>query len=72
MNVREAILTVDEAQTSFLEQGPSLIERAARTAAAAAADADEVDRDARFPHKAFAAAREQKLLGWPSPRTITR
>jgi acyl-CoA dehydrogenase len=40
-----------------------LIERAARTAAAAAADADGVDRDARFPHKAFEVAREQKLLG---------
>ncbi|EHR06478.1 acyl-CoA dehydrogenase family protein [Bradyrhizobium sp. WSM471] len=63
MNVREAVLTVDEAQTSFLEQGPSLIERAARTATVAAADADGVDRDARFPHKAFEVAREQKLLG---------
>ncbi|MGY3510322.1 acyl-CoA dehydrogenase family protein [Bradyrhizobium lupini] len=63
MNVREAVLTVDETQTSFLEHGPSLIERAARTAAVAAADADGVDRDARFPHKAFEVAREQKLLG---------
>jgi acyl-CoA dehydrogenase len=63
MNVREAVLTVDETQTSLLEQGPSLIERATRTAAAAAADADGVDRDARFPHKAFDVAREQKLLG---------
>lgn len=63
MNVREAVLTVDETQTSFLEQGPSLVERAARTAAAAAAEADGVDRDARFPHKAFEVAREQKLLG---------
>ncbi|MDE5460613.1 MULTISPECIES: acyl-CoA dehydrogenase family protein [unclassified Bradyrhizobium] len=63
MNVREAVLTVDETQTSFLEQGPSLVERAARTAATAAADAEGVDRDARFPHKAFDVAREQKLLG---------
>jgi acyl-CoA dehydrogenase len=63
MNVREAVLTVDETQTIFLEQGPSLVERAARTATAAAADADGVDRDARFPHKAFEVAREQKLLG---------
>jgi acyl-CoA dehydrogenase len=63
MNVREAVLTVDETQTSLLEQGPSLIERATRTSAAAAADADGVDRDARFPHKAFDVAREQKLLG---------
>ncbi|AND86670.1 MULTISPECIES: acyl-CoA dehydrogenase family protein [Bradyrhizobium] len=63
MNVREAVLTVDETQTNLLEQGPSLIERVARTAVAAAADADGVDRDARFPHKAFDVAREQKLLG---------
>ena len=63
MNVREAVLTVDETQTSLLEQGPSLIERATRTAAAAAADADGVDRGARFPHKAFEVAREQSLLG---------
>ncbi|MCK1298985.1 MULTISPECIES: acyl-CoA dehydrogenase family protein [unclassified Bradyrhizobium] len=63
MNVREAVLTVDETQTSFLEHGPSLVERAARTATVAAADADGVDRDARFPHKAFEVAREQKLLG---------
>jgi acyl-CoA dehydrogenase len=63
MNVREAVLTVDETQTSFLEHGPSLIERAARTATVAAADADGVDRDARFPHKAFEVAREQMLLG---------
>ena len=63
MNVREAVLTVDETQTSFLEHGPSLIERAARTATVAAADADGVDRAARVPHKAFEVAREQKLLG---------
>jgi acyl-CoA dehydrogenase len=64
MNVREAVLQpVDDAQASILEQGPSLVERAAKTAAVAAADAEGVDRDARFPHKAFAVAREQKLLG---------
>ncbi|OAF15274.1 acyl-CoA dehydrogenase family protein [Bradyrhizobium neotropicale] len=64
MNVREAVLqSIDDAQASFLEQGPSLVERAAKTAAAAAADAEGVDRDARFPYKAFEIAREQKLLG---------
>jgi acyl-CoA dehydrogenase len=62
MNVREAVLTVDETQASLFE-GPSLIERTARTATVAAADADGVDHDARFPHKAFDTAREQKLLG---------
>ena len=35
MNVREAVLTVDETQTSLFE-GPSLIERTARTATVAA------------------------------------
>ena len=63
MNVREAVQTFDEAQPSPLEHGPSLIERAARTASVAAAEADGVDRDASFPHKAFEAAREQRLLG---------
>lgn len=63
MNVREAVLTVDETLPSLLGHGPSLVERATRTASVAAADADGVDRDARFPHKAFDAAREQKLLG---------
>ncbi|WFU40729.1 acyl-CoA/acyl-ACP dehydrogenase [Bradyrhizobium sp. CB82] len=64
MNVREAALqSVDDAQAGFLEHSPSLVERAVRMATVAAAEADGVDRDGRFPHKAFDAAREQKLLG---------
>ncbi|MGV7214819.1 acyl-CoA dehydrogenase family protein [Bradyrhizobium sp. UFLA05-112] len=64
MNVREAALQpVDDAQASFLEHSPSLVERAARVATVAAGEAEGVDRDGRFPHKAFDAAREQKLLG---------
>ena len=63
MNVREAGFHIDDDQTDLLDHGPSLIERAARVAAIAAAEADGVDRDGRFPHKAFEAAREQKLLG---------
>ncbi|GLR85806.1 acyl-CoA dehydrogenase family protein [Bradyrhizobium iriomotense] len=64
MNVREAALQpVDDAQASFLEHSPSLVERAACMATVAAGEAEGVDRDGRFPHKAFDAAREQKLLG---------
>jgi len=63
MNVREATLQPVDAQATFPDHGPSLVERTARMATAAAAEAEAVDRDARFPHKAFEAAREQKLLG---------
>jgi acyl-CoA dehydrogenase len=64
MNVREAALQpVDDVQASFLERSPSLVERAARMATVAAAEAEGVDRDGSFPHKAFDVAREQKLLG---------
>jgi acyl-CoA dehydrogenase len=44
-----------------------LIQRAATVAAAAAADAGDVDRHARFPKAAIDAAREQKLLGIQIP-----
>ncbi|MBR0829322.1 acyl-CoA/acyl-ACP dehydrogenase [Bradyrhizobium manausense] len=64
MNVREATLQpAHDAQASFLDPMPSLIERAGKMAKAAATDADGVDREARFPHKAFEVAREEKLLG---------
>src|SRR5262249_19674563 len=64
MNVREAVLQpVDDAQASLFDHGPSLVERAARMATVAEAEADGVDRDGCFPHKAFDVAREQKLLG---------
>ncbi|MGY8663615.1 acyl-CoA dehydrogenase family protein [Bradyrhizobium sp. UFLA05-109] len=64
MNVREAALQpIDDTQASFLEHSPSLVERTARVATVAAGEAEGVDRDGRFPHKAFDAAREQKLLG---------
>jgi len=50
MNVREAVLTVDETQTSLLEQGPSLIERANRTAAARRACGAAPDNRSRRRH----------------------
>jgi acyl-CoA dehydrogenase len=40
-----------------------LTERAARAAEEAASNADEVDRDARFPHEAIGALRDEGLLG---------
>ena len=40
-----------------------LTQRIARVAVIAAADADNVDREARFPHAAIAAAKANKLLG---------
>lgn len=63
MNVREATLQPVGAQVIIPDHGPSLVERAARMATAAAAEAEAVDREARFPKKAFDVAREQKLLG---------
>ncbi|MGH7843430.1 MAG: acyl-CoA dehydrogenase family protein [Candidatus Binataceae bacterium] len=47
-----------------------LTSRAERTAAAAAENADAVDREARFPVEAFAAARAQRLLGILVPRDL--
>jgi acyl-CoA dehydrogenase len=59
-------------QTSFripdsLERGASFQERVAVVAFAAATDAEEVDREARFPRVAIDAAREHKLLGAQIP-----
>lgn len=45
-----------------------LLERTAKVAAVAAAEADDVDRAARFPKAAIDAARAQKLLGVQIPR----
>src|SRR6202521_6118139 len=61
-------------QTSFRipdgggrERGASFQERVAAVASIAAADAEEVDREARFPKAAIDAAREHKLLGAQIP-----
>jgi acyl-CoA dehydrogenase len=48
----------------------TLLERAARAAAEAEAHADEVDRDARFPHEAIDALREEGLLGVLVPEAL--
>src|SRR5208282_5822344 len=49
---------------------PEIRERARAVGAVAAAHAEAVDRDARFPHEAFAAAREERLLGIQIPREL--
>src|SRR6201995_848951 len=68
MNVQEAGLRItDERGEALLNRGPSFQERTAAVAAAAAADAEEVDAKARFPKAALDAARERKLLGAQIP-----
>ena len=70
MNMQEARfrdLAASET-TELLEAGPSLIQRTANVAAVAAAEADDVDSEARFPKAAIDAARQQKLLGIQIPR----
>jgi acyl-CoA dehydrogenase len=54
--------------TLLIEAGPYFLERAAKVAAVAALEADDVDRAARFPKAAIDAAREQRLLGVQIPR----
>jgi acyl-CoA dehydrogenase len=49
---------------------PELAAAAERVAAIAAAHADEVDRDARFPHEAAAALKAERLMGAAAPRSV--
>ncbi len=71
MNVQEARFrnpAADEADEQLLlDRSPSFIQRTATVAAAAAAGAEDVDRQACFPKAAIDAAREQKLLGIQIP-----
>src|SRR5256885_7519948 len=72
MNVQEArfrdLATNETNKAHFVDTDPSLIQRAASVAAVAAAEADDVDRAARFPKAAIDSARQQKLLGIQIPR----
>jgi acyl-CoA dehydrogenase len=63
MNVQETRFRIPDS----LEHGASFRQRVAVVAFAAAADAEEVDREARFPRVAIDAAREHKLLGAQIP-----
>jgi acyl-CoA dehydrogenase len=70
MNVQEAGFrgsSADETSDQFVLDRSSFAERTATVAAAAAAEAEDVDRQARFPKSAIGAARQQKLLGIQIP-----
>ncbi len=70
MSVQETRLrsvAAEDIKEPFFIDRSSFLPRTALVAAAAATEAEEVDRDARFPHKAFDAARQQRLLGVQIP-----
>jgi acyl-CoA dehydrogenase len=64
MNVQETSFVPNDV---VLERGASFSERVAAVAQVAAADAEDVDREGRFPKAAIDAARERKLLGAQIP-----
>jgi acyl-CoA dehydrogenase len=68
MNVQEArFRAVVGDSEQFLLDRSSFMQRTATVAAAAASEADAVDREGRFPQAAIDAARAQKLLGIQIP-----
>src|SRR3981081_3638863 len=66
MNVQDARFRRVAAEKTN-DQG-SFVQRTATVVAAAAAEAEAVDRDARFPQAGIDAARQQKLLGVQIPQ----
>src|SRR5258708_34913607 len=70
MNVQQARFRdtpVDQTSEQFIPDRSSFPQRTAAVVAAASAEAEAVDRDARFPKAAIDAARSQKLLGIQIP-----
>ena len=69
MNVQEASFRnrTEAGEQMLFDRGLSFVERAATVAAAAAAEAEDVDQKGRFPKAAIDAARERKLLGAQIP-----
>jgi len=70
MNVQETKLqgpALGDDEPLLLDRNSLFAQRTAAVVAQAALEADEVDRDARFPKAAMDAAREQKLLGMQIP-----
>ena len=70
MNVHETRFrdaTVDQTGEPFIIDHSTFPERTAAVAKAAAAEAEEVDRNARFPKAALDAMRQQRLLGVQIP-----
>jgi acyl-CoA dehydrogenase len=71
MNIQDPALRASAAtepgERLFLDGNGAFAQRTAAVAAVAAAEADDVDRNARFPKAAIDAARQQKLLGAQIP-----
>src|SRR5579871_5694938 len=69
MNVQEASSRsrIETREPILIDHGLSFAERTATMAAAAAAEADDVDLKGRFPKAAIDAARDRKLLGAQIP-----
>ena len=65
-SVRDAV--ADKSNEQFILDRSSFPQRTAAVAAAAAAEAEDVDRAARFPQKAIDTARQQRLLGIQIPQ----
>jgi acyl-CoA dehydrogenase len=73
MNVQEARFrsaVAEKAKEEFFLDRSSFGTRTAAVAAAATAEAEAVDRDARFPQAAIDAARQQRLLGIQIPQAF--
>src|SRR6202048_5190752 len=73
MNVQQARLrspTKHSSSEQFFIDRSSFPQRTAAVATAAAAEAEAVDRDARFPQKAIDAARQQQLSGVQIPQAF--
>jgi acyl-CoA dehydrogenase len=71
MNIQDPALrassATDPGERLFLDGNGAFAQRTAAVAAVAAAEADDVDRNARFPKAAIDATRQQKLLGAQIP-----
>jgi acyl-CoA dehydrogenase len=70
MTVQESALRnpiLDDREELLLDRNSLFLQRTAAVAAQAAAEADDVDRDGRFPKAAIDATREHKLLGMQIP-----
>ena len=71
MNIQDPAFRASSAaelgERLFLDGNGAFAQRTAAVAAVAAAEADDVDRNARFPKAAIDAARQQKLLGAQIP-----
>src|SRR5579863_1185002 len=68
VNFRDA--NTDAADAQFIPDRSSFPQRIATVVAAAATEADDVDRRARFPQKALDAARAARLLGVQIPKAF--